>query len=419
MRQTLPNASLFFRQKPYWKQRQEVARWLHIRKDSGSRFHGYALRKFRLAYKNLMKSKEDKLINRNRLVKTFMDLVQIDSPSGEEEAMAQEITRRLEGFGFKVMRDEYGNLVANDGGENPILLSAHLDTVEPGRGIKPSIDGDRIVSDGTTILGGDCKCGIAAIMEALESIIEDGIQHIGLEVAFTREEEIGLVGARNLDLSLITSKEAIVFDGEGPASQITSASPTYIGFDIEITGRAAHAGVEPEKGISAIRIAAELIVRLPQGRLDDQTTFNVGSIEGGTVRNAVAETTLVRGEFRSRSIESLDEIRAQISDAITEVSAMFPEAAIENHLHTEFETYTLTDDDPATARVKATLQELGMEPVMRPSGGGTDGNVFRLNDISAVVVGMADHGMHTVREYVVIPELVDTAHLCEALLRKP
>jgi len=359
------------------------------------------------------------LINRNRLVKTFMDLVQIDSPSGEEEAMAQEITRRLEGFGFKVMRDEYGNLVANDGGENPILLSAHLDTVEPGRGIKPSIDGDRIVSDGTTILGGDCKCGIAAIMEALESIIEDGIQHIGLEVAFTREEEIGLVGARNLDLSLITSKEAIVFDGEGPASQITSASPTYIGFDIEITGRAAHAGVEPEKGISAIRIAAELIVRLPQGRLDDQTTFNVGSIEGGTVRNAVAETTLVRGEFRSRSIESLDEIRAQISDAITEVSAMFPEAAIENHLHTEFETYTLTDDDPATARVKATLRELGMEPVMRPSGGGTDGNVFRLNDISAVVVGMADHGMHTVREYVVIPELVDTAHLCEALLRKP
>ena len=98
---------------------------------------------------------------------------------------------------------------------------------------------------------------------------------------------------------------------------------------------------------------------------------------------------------------------------------MFPEATIENHLHTEFETYTLTDDDPATARVKATLRGLGMEPVMHPSGGGTDGNVFRLNDISAVVVGMADHGMHTVREYVVIPELVDTAHLCEALLRKP
>lgn len=357
------------------------------------------------------------MINRNRLVKTFMDLVQIDSPSGEEEAMAQELTRRLEGFGLKVSRDAYGNLIANDGRENPILLSAHLDTVEPGRGIKPTIDGDRIVSDGTTILGGDCKCGVAAILEALESIMEDGAPHLGIEMAFTREEEIGLVGARNLDFSMIASKEAVVFDGEGPASQITSASPTYIGFDIEITGRSAHAGVEPEKGISAIRIAAELITRLPQGRLDDETTFNVGTIEGGSVRNTVAENTLVRGEFRSRNLETLDDIRTQISDAIKEVQAMFPEAEIGHHLHTEFETYTLTDDDAATARVKAALRGLGMEPVMHPSGGGTDGNVFRLNDISAVVVGMADHGMHTVREYVVIPELVDTAHLCEALLR--
>ena len=357
------------------------------------------------------------MIDRDRLVKTFMDLVQIDSPSGEEEAMAQELTRRLEGFGLKVTRDAYGNLIANDGRENPILLSAHLDTVEPGRGIKPTIDGDRIVSDGTTILGGDCKCGVAAILEALESIMEDGTPHLGIEMAFTREEEIGLVGARNLDFSMIASKEAVVFDGEGPASQITSASPTYIGFDIEITGRSAHAGVEPEKGISAIRIAAELITRLPQGRLDDETTFNVGTIEGGSVRNTVAENTLVRGEFRSRNLETLDDIRTQISDAIKEVQAMFPEAEIGHHLHTEFETYTLTDDDAATARVKAALRGLGMEPVMHPSGGGTDGNVFRLNDISAVVVGMADHGMHTVREYVVIPELVDTAHLCEALLR--
>lgn len=358
------------------------------------------------------------MINRDRLVKTFIDLARIDSPSGEEEAMAQELTRRLKALDFNVRRDDYGNLIADDGGDAPILLSAHLDTVEPGRGIKPGIHGDRIVSDGTTILGGDCKCGVAAIMEALESAHEDGIRRQGgIEVAFTREEEIGLVGARNLDFSMINSKEAIVFDGEGPASQITSASPTYIGFDIEVTGRAAHAGVEPEKGLSAIRIAAELITRLPQGRLDEQTTFNVGTIEGGTVRNAVAETTIIRGEFRSRNLEMLDDIRVQISEALAEVNAMFPDAKLDDHLHTEFETYTLTDDDPATARVKAALAELGLEPDMRPSGGGTDGNVFRLNGISSVVVGMADHGMHTVREYVVIPELVDTAHLCETLIR--
>ena len=197
------------------------------------------------------------MINRDRLVKTFTDLVQIDSPSGEEEAMAVELTQRLEGFGLTVKRDAYGNVIANDGRPDPILLSAHMDTVEPGRGIKPSVDGDRIVSDGTTILGGDCKCGVSAILEALESVYEDGLTpHTGIEVAFTREEEIGLVGARNLDFSMLTAKEAIVFDGEGSAAQITSSSPTYIGFDVEITGRAAHAGVEPEKGLSAIRIAA-------------------------------------------------------------------------------------------------------------------------------------------------------------------
>ena len=357
------------------------------------------------------------MINRDRLVKTFCELARIDSPSGEEEEMAKEIIKRLENLGFKTKRDSYGNVIASDGRSDPILLSAHLDTVEPGRGIKPSIDGDRIVSDGTTILGGDCKAGISAILEALESVSEDGEEYRPVELAFTREEEIGLVGARNLDFTLINAKEAIVFDGEGPVSQITASSPTYIGFDIEITGRAAHAGVEPEKGLSAIQIAADIISRLPQGRLDENTTFNVGNIEGGTVRNAVPENTTIKGEFRSTSLESLDGLRVQIADVLKEVRDLYPDALVDDHLHTEFETYTLTDDDPATLRTKNALASIGLDPTMKPSGGGTDGNVFRLNGISSVVVGMADHGMHTVREFVTIPDLVDAAHLCEALLR--
>lgn len=357
------------------------------------------------------------MIKRERIVQTFCDIVRIDSPSGEEENMASDIRQRLESLGFTTQRDSYGNLLASDGRENPILLSAHLDTVEPGRGIVPSVQEDRIVSDGTTILGGDCKAGVSAILEALESIIEDGGEYHPVEFVFTREEEIGLVGARNLDFSLISAKEAIVFDGEGPVSQITASSPTYIGFDIEIIGRAAHAGVEPEKGLSAIKIAAELISRLPQGRLDDNTTFNIGMIEGGTVRNAVPENATIRGEFRSTNIESLDSLRIQIDDVIQEIGQVYPDANLEDHLHTEFETYTLTDDDPATNRTKRALKSIGLEATMKPSGGGTDGNVFRLNGISSVVVGMADHGMHTVREYVTIPDLVDTAHLCEALLR--
>ena len=126
------------------------------------------------------------MISRDRLIKTFTEIVQIDSPSGEEEAMAQYVISKLEKFGLSVSRDDYGNVIANDGGEDPILLSAHLDTVEPGRGIKPIINGDRIVSDGSTILGGDCKAGVAAILEALESITEDNMSHRSIEVAFTR-----------------------------------------------------------------------------------------------------------------------------------------------------------------------------------------------------------------------------------------
>ena len=357
------------------------------------------------------------MINRERLVKTFCDLVQIDSPSGEEEEMAVDLQRRLEALGLTAARDDYGNLIASDGGDDPLLLSAHMDTVEPGRGIKPVVDSDRVSSEGTTILGGDCKAGVAAILEALESLREDGTPHGSIEVAFTREEEIGLVGARNLDFSKITAREAVVFDGEGPASQITAASPTYVGFDVEITGRAAHAGVEPEKGLSAIRVAAELITRLPQGRLDDETTFNIGTIEGGSVRNTVPENAAVKGEFRSRNLETLDAVTLQLSDAVKEVHEMFPDAVIEHHVETQFETYTLTDDDPATNRVKAALRSLGLDPVMKPSGGGTDGNIFRQRGISAVVVGMADTNMHTVREFVTISDLVDAAHLCETLLR--
>ena len=361
------------------------------------------------------------MIDRDRLVATFVELAKIDSPSSEEEEIAQHLATALEELGLSVARDAYGNVIGTDGeldGESEyVLLSAHMDTVEPGRGIEPIVEGDRIRTNETTILGGDCKAGVAAVLEAIKSIKEDDVPHVPYQVAFTREEEIGLVGARNLDFSMIDAKWAVVFDGEGPPSQITSSSPTYIGFEFEITGRAAHAGVEPEKGLSAIRLAAELITRLPQGRLDDETTFNVGTIEGGTVRNAVPENATVTGEFRSRNLEALDAIQVQLDDALRQVRELYPEAKIDMHVHTEFETYTLTEDDPATVHVMGVLRGLGLEPSLRPSGGGTDGNVFRAHGISSVVVGMADHGMHTVREYVTIPDLVDAAHLCESVLR--
>jgi tripeptide aminopeptidase len=356
------------------------------------------------------------MINRERLVQTFTDLVRIDSPSGHEEAVAQELSRRLQALGFQVARDAYGNVVASEPGDNPVLLSAHMDTVEPGRGIKPIVEGDRIHTDGSTILGGDCKAGLTAILEALASIKEDGLRRVPVQVAFTREEELGLVGANKLDFSLIRAKEAVVFDGEGPVNRITSASPTYLAFDVAVTGRAAHAGVEPEKGLSAIRIATEIIQQLPQGRLDPQTTFNVATIHGGAVRNAVPERASFGGEARSHDRESLQRVRMYIEQVLKDTRERHPDAKIEETFKIEFEAYALDEKEAIVGRVTETLRSMGLEPSFAPSGGGTDGNVFRLRGIQAIVMGVATHSMHTVREYVIPSELEQAAAFCQAFL---
>lgn len=356
------------------------------------------------------------MIRRERVTATFCDLVRIDSPSGEEEAVAQELTGRLEALGLEVSRDDHGNLIASEEGDAPLLLSAHMDTVEPGRGVMPKVEGDLIRSDGTTILGGDCKAGVAAVLEALESVHEDGTPRIPVQLVFTRGEEIGLVGARNLDFSMLRSKEAVVFDGNGPVTKVTTSSPTYLRLDVHITGRAAHAGVEPEKGISAIKIAAEIIAGLPQGRLDPETTINIGTISGGSVRNTVPEEATFSGEMRSRNTETLDLLRLQVLETIDSVRRKYEEAVVREELGVEFQMYKLTPDDPMVTRACSVLATLGLEPELGPTGGGTDANVFNQHGIQCVVVGMSTNEMHTTREYVVVPDLVDTARFCHALL---
>jgi tripeptide aminopeptidase len=356
------------------------------------------------------------MIEPERLVQSFCELVKIDSPSDEEEAVAQHLIPRLEKLGLQVARDAHGNVIATEPGENPLLLSAHLDTVEPGRGIKPSVIGDRVVSDGTTILGGDCKAGVAAIMEGLESIIEDHQAHRPVQVVFTRGEEIGLVGASNLDWSLIKCREAVVFDGNGPVNRITGSSPNYMRFDITVHGRAAHAGVEPEKGLSAIRIATDIINQLPQGRLDEESTFNVGLISGGSVRNAVPALTTFGGEFRSRNSETFDLLKLQLLTTLERARQRYREATIQEELEVMFQMYHLDPEESIVKLATRVMGQMGMEPDIRPSGGGTDGNVFRLNGIANVVVGMSTNEMHTVDEYVVIPDLVNTARFCRQVV---
>ena len=358
------------------------------------------------------------MIEKDRLIRTFCELVKIDSPSGEEGEISRHLTQKLSNLGFNVVKDNYGNLIASEEGSDPLMLSAHMDTVEPGRNINPKVLNDRIVSDGTTILGGDCKAGIAAIIEGVESVLEEGIPRRPIQIVLTREEEVGLVGALNLDYSQITAKKAVVFDGNGPVNTITGASPTYIRFDVKVKGIGAHAGVEPEKGLSAIKIATDMISDLPQGRLDEETTFNVGLIEGGTVRNAVPVQANFGGEFRSRSSETLDLLQLQIKNTVQKYQEKYKKSKIDYELETMFHMFKLDVTTNVAVSVFNILDDMGLEPIIKPSGGGTDANIMLFNGIDCIVVGMATNKMHTVDEYVVTKDLIQTAQLCHGLLKK-
>jgi tripeptide aminopeptidase len=358
------------------------------------------------------------MINRDRIVQTFLDLVAIDSPSGDEDEVAVELEQRLRAIGVDCSQDVHGNVIGRlEGDAEAVLLSAHMDTVEPGRGIKPTWDGPDIIrSDGTTILGADNKAGCAIVLEVIQSLLEDGVPRRTVEVAITRGEEIGLVGAQNLDYARLGAKVALVIDSGGPPSSIQGQAPYHYTYDIEVHGRSAHAGLEPEKGVPAITIAAEIVAGLPQGRLDGETTGNVGRIEGGLVRNAVPDYTLVQGEMRSMVEEKVETLAAKVRSRVEQAKEAYPGARIETKFG-GYEGYTLEPEDPARRLLFPVLESMGFTPDPHPVGGGTDGNILRQHGIASVVIGRGGYNQHTRDEYLVIPEMLGCARVVEACLK--
>lgn len=358
------------------------------------------------------------MANQERLVKTLIDLIKIDSPSGEEDAMDREVSSRLEALGLEVSHDSYNNVIANLAGQGPpVMLSAHLDTVEPGRGIKPMIDGGVLRSDGNTILGGDCKAGVAIVLEGLAAAAEAGGNNPAVEVVFTRHEEGGLVGAHHLDFSMVSAKEGIVFDGEGPPNRICISAPSQNVVTAKITGRAAHAGLEPEKGISALLIAAEILGRLPLGRIDEETTANIGRMEGGLKRNIIPEEAFLDGEFRSRSNEKLEDMERKFRGVFDDVASRYPEAKIALDIVNTYQAYQVAADSPTISIIGRALAAMGLEPILESTGGGSDANVFVEKGITAVPVGIGVRDFHTTWETAVISEVLQGAEMCERVVR--
>ena len=363
------------------------------------------------------------MVERQRLIDTLIELIRIDSPSGEEDAIDAEISGRLARLGLAVRHDAYGNLIARRPGVGaPVLLSAHLDTVEPGRGIRPELHGDELRSAGDTILGGDCKAGLAIVLEALTAAAEaadsgeSGGAARAVEVVFSRHEEGGLVGANHLDFSMVAARHGIVFDGEGPPHRITTAAPAHNGVTARITGRAAHSGLEPERGISAMLIAADILTRLPLGRIDAETTANIGRLEAGLKRNIIPEQAWLDGEMRSRSNEKLALVEAQFRQVFAAAAARYPEAGIELDLRSSYPAYHIAPEDPAVAAIAGPLRAMGLEPRLEASGGGSDANIFNRNGITALPVGIGVRSFHTTWETALISEVLQGAELCQRLI---
>ena len=355
--------------------------------------------------------------DRQRLIDTLIDLIKIDSPSGEEDAIDREVSARLSSLGLTVEHDSYKNIIARlDGVGEPLLLSAHLDTVEPGRGINPQMDGDTLRSDGTTILGGDCKAGVAIVLEALACVAESSVPHRAVEVAFSRHEEGGLVGVHHMDFSLLTAKTGIVLDGEGPPNRITVSAPSQNVVTAEIVGRAAHAGLEPENGLSALLVTADILTRLPLGRIDHETTANIGWMEGGLKRNIIPERASLDGEFRSRSNDKLSWLEGQFRKVFDEVSARYPDARILLDILNTYQAYRVDPHHKTVATIGCALDTLGLAPVLEASGGGSDANVFIERGITALPVGIGVRSFHTTWETALIPEVLQGAEMCQAAI---
>lgn len=351
------------------------------------------------------------LINEERLRRTFYDLLRISSPSFHEHAIGEVLSRELSGTGCRVEVQDYGksfNLLAFKPGNapvsSPLLLSAHMDTIEATDGIVLLCDDGAIRTDGSTVLGADDKCALAQIIEALRVIQERSIPHPDIEIAFTSAEERGLQGAKNLPLGALRSGHALVLDASGRVGSIVVAAPTHVTYEMRISGRAAHAGIEPERGLSAIRVAAEILSGMPDGRISAETTANIGVIAGGTATNVVPQEVRVHGEMRSHSPEELEKTRQRILAHARDV-ARLRGARLEISEEEEYRAFRIPEADPFLEFVRGVYAEMGIEPMLVASGGGSDANVFNARGIKAVNVSSGMQKVHSSQEFILLDDL--------------
>ena len=370
------------------------------------------------------------MIDAARLKEESMDLPSISSPSKREGTIARRPETILKHMGASVEVDgageqvggNTGNLLArfpgNAPGAPPFLLSGHMDTVGPAEAIHPVVEGDVVRTDGTSVLGGDDKAGVVAILEAIRTLRERSIPHGDIEVVLTICEEYGLLGAKHFDTGRLRATRGLVLDVDGVCELITRA-PAANRLTFTVQGLAAHAGICPEQGMSAIQIAAEAIATMRLGRLDAETTANLGMIQGGLAGNIVPASLTVRGETRSLSLEKLEAQTAHMRRCFDEAAARHAvrvgdrdhRARVETQVDRQYSRLDVRDDAGIVRLVQSAARAVGRTCATRGTGGGSDANVFAERGIEIANLACGMREIHTVNEWVDVRDLVLTAGL--------
>lgn len=376
------------------------------------------------------------MINQERIKNLLLELVRIDSHSRRERNVAERIKQYCEELGATVEIDDAGEKVGGNSGNviarftgtipgaEPIMMSAHMDTVVPGEGVKPVIEGDIIRTDGTTVLGGDDKSGCAVILETIRCLKEQNIPHTDIEAVFSICEEVGLLGAKHLDVSKIRSRYGIVFDSDDPGFLFTRG-PSSNHLEIEVHGLESHAGVAPEQGISAIRVAAEAIMGMKLGRIDEETTANIGVIHGGAATNIIPNLVTLWGEARSLNEEKLEAQCDHMVQCFKDAAANYEvtvegkttKATVKAQVVRDYSAMDVPDSSRVVQLVIEAASRMGLTVQTMASGGGCDANIFNRKGIECANLGTGMRAIHTVNEWLDVKDMYASAEMTLEILK--
>lgn len=360
------------------------------------------------------------MISNERLKNTFISMVKIDSPPKKEIEMAMWIVEYLKARGIEAKIDDCaskfegncGNVIAYIKGEldlEPVCFQAHMDQVYPCIEVKPIVQGNIIKSDGSTTLGADDKAGIAAILEALEHVREEKIPHRDIYLMFTVCEEVGMYGSKNFDESNLPTKNIVILDSAGEAGAIAYKAPSKEHIEITFHGKKAHAGIEPEKGINAIVVASHAISNMRIGRIDNETTSNIGEIKGGEATNIVTDKVTFNAEIRAHSMDKLKEEIEHMKLCCAEAAKKFG-VSFDFESDNSYPSFELSKDSYIYNLTKKAMILAGITPNPMIIGGGSDANILAKKGYECAIISLGMYNPHALNEYLDLDELYRTTN---------